>query len=755
MAIHESARPAAQLVLLLACLGLGPAATGALAQDKSSPGAQRLAGWKLHQAMEAASPFKRLPWRALGPKNCGGRIESIDSPKGHPEIIYAGVGSGGVWKSGDGGITWTHVFAKESTFAIGDLSVDPSDTNTIWVGTGEAHMGGNSYSGTGIFKSTDAGQTWSNMGLVDSGRITKVVIDPKDGERLFVATVGSNQGPNSTGGVYQSTDGGKTWRASLTVGKHTPIIDLVLDPFDSKRLWAAAWDRRRSGSGGVFRTTDGGASWTQLKGGLLQGKDVGRIALAAAGSEPGVVYALMVDHSPPGNGRYDVGGVLYRTTDHGDSWARTCEEYVDTYVGWDFCDVMVSPADADQVYICGQELLCSEDGGKSFERGGEEVTRTLEHPGKGMHLDMHDLWIDPANTDRILLGNDGGLYVSTDRARSWLHLNSLPVAEFYTVYLDHFEPYRIWGGTQDNASLVAPLDTQLVEGKSDDWRYVFLDRWDGGDGFATFPDPSGDGTQYYEHQNGDMRRKLPGAPARWGRGSGKRIRPRAKKGEESLRFSWNTPLFPSVHEKGVLYCGTQYAMRSRDRGDTWERISGDLTGGGGALICLAESALDPKRLASGARGGRVHVTKDGGEHWSSVGAGLPRKSMRRVRPSIHDPERLFVCLSGAGSDDRQAYVFESRDFGANWTSLSANLPPEPVNVLVEDPSQVGILYLGTDLGVYASLDDGASWLSLSAGLPTAPVTDLAVHHAEPTLVLVTHGLSAFACDLTAIRAAKD
>ena len=714
-------------------------------------GAARIAAWEQHVALTADSPCADLEWRALGPKNCGGRIEAVDSPRGEPSVVYAGVGSGGVWKSVNGGLSWSHVFAQESTFAIGDVTVDPNDGQVVWVGTGEAHLGGNSYDGTGVFRSDDGGATWRNTGLVDSLRIGKVLVDPRDSDVVHVAVIGPRRGAHSGRGVHVSRDGGESWKQTLFAGEQVGVIDLVRDPFDGDRLWAAAWDRARGGYGGVYRSVDGGESWERLEGGLLTGEDIGRVALAAAGSERGVVYALIVDHSPPGNGRYDVGGALFRTRDGGDTWERTSEEYVDTYIGWDFCDVLVSPDDADEVYVCGMRLMVSRDGGAIFERGSEKVFRLHEHPGRGMHLDMHDLWIDPGNPDRILLGTDGGLYVSMDRARSWLHLNNLPIAEFYTVYLDGEDPFRIWGGTQDNASLVAPSTAKLVDQESDDWRYVFLDPWDGGDGFATFPDPSGDGSEYYEHQNGDMRRKRPGAPVRWTRGSGRRITPRAEEGEPQMRFSWNTPLFPSVHGEGVLYCATQFAMRSEDRGDSWERISEDLTGGRGAITSLSESSLDPLRLVAGAGRARVSVTADGGKTWREAGEGLPARSLRCVVASRHDAQRVYVCLSGQGDGDHRPYLYRSEDYGESWTSLAQGLPNAPLNVVVEDPEAEGCLYVGSDMGVYSSRDGGESWSSLSSGLPTAPVVNLALHAESGTLVAVTHGLSAFAVDVSSLR----
>ncbi|QDV08271.1 Dispase autolysis-inducing protein precursor [Planctomycetes bacterium Poly30] len=733
--------------LMTACCLLTALAPSSQEPEPVTGGAARIAAWEQHSAMTAALPEDAPAWRALGPKNCGGRIEAVDSPRGKPGVIYAGVGSGGVWKSVNGGLSWKHVFANESTFAIGDVTVDPNDENTVWVGTGEAHLGGMSYDGTGVFRSIDGGETWENRGLVDSARIGKVLIDPRNSKCVHVAVIGPRRGAYEGRGVHVSRDGGATWEQTLFAGDEVGIIDLARDPFDPDRLWAAAWDRTRRGEGGVFRSNDGGATWKKLEGGLLTGNDVGRVAVAASAAREGVVYALMVDHSPPGEGRYDVGGALYRSDDGGDSWARTSKEYVDTYVGWDFCDVIASPDDADQVYVCGFRLMVSQDGGVTFQRGGEKVFRLQDHPGQGMHLDMHDLWIDPGNPDRILLGTDGGLYVSMDRAKSWLHLNNLPIAEFYTVYLDGAEPFGIWGGTQDNASLTAPSTASLEDALPDDWTYVFLDPWDGGDGFSTFPDPSGDGTVYYEQQNGEMRRKSPGAPLRWGRESGQRITPRAGEGEPALRFAWNTPFFPSRHGENVLYCAAQGVYRSTDRGDGWKPISEDLTGGHGSVTALAESPLDPSRLAAGAGRGHVSVTTDGGESWTNVGPNLPRNGLLRLALSPHDPERIHACLSGMGMSDVRPYLYVTEDFGATWSWLGEALPHAGVNVVLEDPAQDGTLYAGTDLGVYTSRDGGKSWNSLSKGFPTAPVLDLALHSKSQTLVAVTHGLSAFALEL--------
>ena len=719
-------------------------ASSAQAQQTASGGTARLTAWARHQEMAESSPFKDLEWQRLGPKFVGGRIESIDAPRGRPGTIYVGVGAGGVWKTTNGGLTFEPIFEHESTFAIGDLTVAPSEPDTIWVGTGEAHLSGTSYSGTGVFKSTDGGITWKNMGLHDSAHIGKVVIDPNDANIVYVAAMGSRNIEGGERGIYKTTDGGQTFRQVLFVGEEVALVDLVLDPTDNTRLLAAAWDRRGRRESGVFRSTDSGESWERLHGGLLD-RDVGRVAIDVSASEPGVFYALMVDHSPEGEGRAGVGGILYRSDDGGDTWYRTHDTYLPTYVGWDFCDVRISPDNADEVYIGGVRLLTSQDGGKTFENGGETVFRLHPHRGTGMHLDMHDIWIDPENPARVLLGNDGGIYVSWDRAQTWLHLNNLPIAEFYRVHLDDEEPFRIWAGTQDNASLVAPSTARFVQGEPDEWEQVFLDRWAGGDGFSTFPDPHDPALIYYSQQQGDLKR------AQFGQlEAEKRIRPVAEEGQTELRWAWDTPFFASVHaETTRLYAAAQRVFVSDDRGDSWAPISPDL--GDGPLLTLSESPLDARRLVAGLGRGELHFTEDGGENWRPAAAGLPAKTVRDVVTSVHDAARVYVTLSGVRDDDYASYVYVTHDFGRTWEAIASNLPDEPVNAIVEDPGAAGVLFVGTDLGVYASTNAGANWVSLGHNLPTAPVVDLAVQARDDALVAVTHGLSAFLLPIGSVR----
>ncbi len=724
-----------------------------VAQEPRIGGVSRLEAWKEHQRMAQNSRFKNLKWEAMGPKFAGGRIESVDTPRGDPKTIYAAAGSGGLWKSTNGGLTWKQIFAQESTFAIGDITIAPSDPNTLWVGTGECHVGGNSYNGTGVFKSKDAGKSWTHMGLPESTRISKIVIDTENKDIVYIGVIGGVRG-GKTSGVYKTINGGKSFQRVLVKNGQASIIDLVMDPNNSQRLFATAWGRGPQQKSGVYRSDNGGKDWKLLRGGLLE-KNVGRIAIDVAASKPGVVYALMVDHSRPGARNRQPGSLLFRSDDYGQTWKCPHKGVVPTYVGWDFCDVRVSFQNADEVYIGGLKLVRSRDGGKSFiddgglkpNRDDGTVLRLHPHQGVGLHLDVHEVWVDPEIPGRAMLGNDGGLFISWDRGDTWLHLNELPISEFYRIHLDDQQPFHIWGGTQDNASFVGPSTARYHPGKPDLWQQVFLDPWSGGDGFATFPDPHDSSVIYYTQQMGNLKRAKRGDIR-----SGRRIGPRSGR-EDPLRWSWDTPFFASQHsEKTILYCASQYVMRSVDGGNRWERISPSL--GRSALQSLVESPLDAKRLVAGGSG-RIHFTADSGKSWNERSKGLPNKTIRDVLASAHHPEKAYVAMSGRRDRDCTSYLYATGDYGQNWKSIASNLPNEPVNAIAEDPKTPGLLFAGTDLGVYVSLDSGAHWESLSASLPTCPVVDIAVHGRDGALVAATHGQSIFILDINNIRKAKD
>jgi photosystem II stability/assembly factor-like uncharacterized protein len=482
-----------------------------------------------------------------------------------------------------------------------------------------------------------------------------------------------------------------------------------------------------------------------------------------APSRPTTIYAFVDNREPsPVEDRPIVGGEVYRSDDRGDGWRRVNED--DLYevfgiYGWKFTDIRVSPDDAGEIFILGNRAFHSTDGGRSYDRIGETIVRIHDTQGEIMHLDQHEIWIDPLNPDRILLGNDGGLFQSWDRGRSWLHINNIPAAEFYAIATDRSEPYRIFGGTQDNAALYGPGHLAVGDVLNDPWENVYLDQWTGGDSFDTYPDPTDPRFVYYEHQHGALRR-MDITDERFLTSASESIRPRFRDADWEWRSGWYTPFIISHHDPRTLYMGGNRLLRSPDGGDTWEPVSPDLSdpAGGergavpfGTVTMISESPLRPDLIYVGTEGGSVWRTRDAGVTWNRVAEGLPAKWVSRVLASAHQEGRVYATLTGFREDDFQAYVFRSDDYGESWRSIVANLPAESVNVIGEDPSDPEILYLGTDLGVYASGDGGGRWYSLSADLPTTPVHDLEVQPQAHELVIGTHGRSVFVLELDKVR----
>ncbi len=751
--------------LLLALSLASPQARNAGAPPDPSASATssaaRLSSWQRHVAMASESPFRGLSWRAVGPKFAGGRVETIDAVPGKPGAIYVGFGSGNVWKTENDGLTWRPLFEHESTFTIGALAVSRTKPGLIWVGTGESLMARSSFAGTGVFKSIDDGRTWTNIGLNDTHHIGGIVLDPGNPDVAYVAALGHMFTPNAERGLFKTTDGGATWTKSLFVSDRVGVADAVMDPSDPRILYAAAWERdrkawRTAGSGpgsGLYKTTDGGAHWTKLSAGL-PGPELGRIGLAVSIANPGVVYACVDNPAPdPKDPKKKTGWEIYRSEDKGESWTRANRDPLPSAFG----DIEVSPEDANRLYVLGVDVWESSDGGRTFARTGGKVVHLEPHPTRALHLDQHDLWIDPRDPGRLLLGNDGGLYVSRDRGLTWLHANNLPVSEFYAVSVDEGSPYRIFGGTQDNAALFGPGDRRLEDGIADGWRNVWIDLWGGGDSYDTIGDPLDPDIVYYEQQFGGIKRKSMAA------GATRNIQPKAAKGEPALRYNWKSPFLVSRHNPLTVYFGANKLFKSLDRGDRWTCISPDLsTDPGedrrgdvpyGTITTLSESPLRPGLLYVGTDDGNVFVTQNDGVTWDKIRAGLPDKWVSRVEASSHDEGTVFAALTGYREDDFAAYLFRSSDYGATWTPISANLPAESVNVIREDPKVKGLLYIGTDQGgVFASPDAGATWVSLCSDLPTCSVHDIAVASAAGELVIGTHGRSCFVLDIDPVRA---
>jgi photosystem II stability/assembly factor-like uncharacterized protein len=457
-----------------------------------------------------------------------------------------------------------------------------------------------------------------------------------------------------------------------------------------------------------------------------------------------------------------VGGEVYRSDDRGESWRKVNED--DLYdvfgvYGWKFTDVRVSPEDPEEIFILGNRAFHSTDGGKTYERIGENIVRMHDTHGEIMHLDHHEIWIDPLNPDRILLGNDGGLFQSWDRGETWLHINNIPAAEFYAVSTDRNDPYRIFGGTQDNAALYGPGNLAVGDVLNDPWENVYLDQWTGGDSFDTYLDPTDERFVYYEHQHGALRR-MDITDNQFLTSAAESIRPGFRDADWEWRSGWYTPFVISHYDPRTLYMGGNRLIKSTDRGDSWEPVSPDLSdpAGGmravvpfGTITMISESPLDAGLLYVGTEGGSVWRTLDAGETWERVDDDLPAKWVSRVVASAHEAGRVYATFTGFREDDFRSYVFRSDDYGESWRPVVANLPAESVNVVGEDPRDPNVLYLGTDLGVYLSADGGESWHALSANLPTTPVHDLEVQPQADELVIGTHGRSIFVLELEGVR----
>ena len=700
--------------------------------------------WRRHEELRVESPFYGLRWKQIGPVLQGGRIECFTTKPDSPSTMYAGVGSGGLWKSINNGLTWTPIFEQQSSIAIGDVAISPARPSTIWVGSGEVLLARSALPGMGVFRSDDEGRTWRNVGLKDTQHIARVKVHPTNPDIVYVAAIGHQNSSNEERGVFRTMDGGESWERVLYVDDHTSAIDLAMDADNPNVLYASMWERDVDGqkhqgaASGLYKSVDGGDSWNCLEGGLPTGTEIGRIAVAIASSAPDTVYALVDEGSVDG---------FYRSTDGGQTWSRT---YDKLQARWDWCEIQVAPDDAQEVYSIGQNSFVSNNGGETFSKIGGDIVHLLPHGATVIHLDTHAMWINPTNSNHVIFGTDGGLFVSHDRCRTWLHLNNMPIAECYAVTYDDHEPFNVYIGTQDNAALFGPSDKRPAVGLADPWQHVYLDRWGGGDSYFTYRDPADEDFVYYEHQLGAMRRK------NMTTGETQNIQPRIR--GEALRFAWMTPFFPSNFEAKTLYCGANRVFKSTDQGSTWTAISKDLVSEVvvpniryRAITSLAESPIARGTLFAATDNGDLHVTKDDGATWTDISNGLPKRAFTRVHASPHDSKRVFVTQSGAGLDDYGSYVFRSDDGGTTWSSISLGLPKEPVNVISEDPIVPDLLYVGTDMGVYASLDGGNNWNSLCANLPTTSVYDLFVHPREHQLVIGTHGRSVFTLDVQSIH----
>lgn len=726
---------------------------------------ERLKSYEKHQEMKENSIFKKLEWRNIGPYFMGGRIDDIEGYENKPYKFYAASASGGLWVTENNGTTWTPIFDHQSSITIGDIAISQTDENLIWVGTGEQNSSRSSYAGTGVFKSTDGGKTWKNMGLTDSHHIGRVIIHPEDNNIVFVAAMGHLFTDNEERGLYKTTDGGNTWKRVLQINPKTGVIDVVMHPGNPNMIYAASWQRERKAwnfvesgpESTLFKSTDGGETWEKIVNGFPQNKYVGRIGLAVTPAAPDVLYAFLDNQEPKPQKKKKKkdkgsdankklfntnikGAELYRSNDRGETWFKTHEKYLEQRViytyGYYFGQVRVSPGNADVVYILGVPLMKSTDGGKTFK----DISKQGGIYGdNGVHADMQALWIDPKDPRRLILGNDGGLNISYDAGEAWQKINNIPLAQCYTIHYDDQKPFHIYTGLQDNGINVGPANFQFGSRKTT-WKRLL-----GGDGAFAQTEPGNPDTVYVEMQFGYLTR-LDRKNREF-----KFIKPKSPDKKSRYRFNWLSPYMVSHHNPYTLYMGAHKMLKSVNRGDTWMEISPDLTDKKNidgdvpyaTIVSINESPLQAELLYAGTDDGNVWVKKDSASGWEKINNGLPKKWVTRIAASRYKKERVYITLTGYREDDFKTYVYASEDYGKTWTSIKANLPEEALNVIREDPVNENILYLGSDLGIYVTLDRGKNWYSLKNNLPTNAVYDLRIHPRDKELMIGTHGRGVF------------
>ena len=752
-------------------------------------------------AMAQASPHRTVPWQYLGPTNVSGRATDVAvADSGGSRRIYAGFATSGVWASDDRGASWRAIFENQPSTSIGDLAVAPSNPSLLWVGTGEANLFRASMPGVGVFKSTDGGRTFTHAGLTDTHTIGRILIHPADPDIVYVAASGHAWTENEARGVFKTTDGGRTWDKVLYKSPNTGAIDLVMDPSNAETLYAATWQRTRrkwsdprvepgSTGSGVWKTNDGGRTWTDASIGLPPAQFRGRIGLDVSLSNPRVLYALLDNYDtgrPARDGERDAYGrpiteariraaEVYRSDDGGGTWRKVSEsndymsEHSGTY-GWVFGQIRVHPTDENTIYTLGLALNVSRDGGKTFTGI------------PGTHGDHHGLWIDPAKPTTLYSANDGGFYTSEDAGTSWHYARAAGGVQFYNVTLDTSTPVWAYGSIQDDGSRRGRVD--LSAGR-DRIPAVEWARAPGGEGSHHAIDPADVNTIFSHGFYGNFTRTRIAAPgaegsdaaaaagqpagraeggrraagSRRGRGVAANIRPASP--DVELRAQWMAPIIASQHRPGVIYAGYQFVYRSANRGDSWDRMGPDLTSNDPARMLLRSpsaipfqtiSALaeSPKRrglLYAGTDDGKLHVTRDEGRTWVDLTSRVPTSRWySRVVPSMHAEGTVYITQRGREDDDFGVYVYKSTDFGHTFSSLAANIPAGSVNVIREDPGKAEVLYLGTDFGAFVTTDGGRRWEVLGGGLPSVQVSDLAYQTRNNIIVISTYGRGMWALD---------
>ena len=669
-------------------------------------------------------------WIPKGPTNIGGRVTGIALDPTNGNIIYAGAADGGVLKSTDGGLTWNMLTDHFITLSVGDVAIDPNNPNTVYAGLGEANLAGDNYDGDGVYRTTDGGATWTNIGLAQTKRIGRVAIHPADPAIIFVAGAGAQFSADSARGVYRTTNGGTTWEKVLYISDSTSAIDLRINPLHPDTVYAAMWERMRSPTrrkaggqtSGIYRSTDMGTTWTELTNGLPSGVNVGRPGISICAASTNVLYATYTDSI----GYLDA---IYKTTDGGNSWAPTSGQpssWIYSSFGWYFGQIRVHPANPDIAFVLGVPLYRTTNGGSSWS----DVSDI-------QHVDHHALEFDMTNLNHIVDGNDGGVYYSTNGGSIWIKSYNLPITQFYAATIDELNPERTYGGTQDNGTL------RTLTGDLDDWEMIY-----GGDGFYCIVDYTNANIIYAESQWGNLGKSTNGGNNFFNATNG------ISSGD---RTNWSTPVIMDPNNHLVLYYGANRLYKTTNGASYWNAISGDLTNGPGSgnltygtITTIAASRTDSNVIYVGTDDANVWVTMDGGTNWTSINSSLPDRWVTRVAVDPYDAGIAYVTFSGYRYDSPLPHVYRTTNYGSTWNDISSDLPEVPVNVIVIDPTSTSTLYIGTDYGVYYTTDTGISWQPVGTGLPFSAVDDLVLHNGTRILRAATHGRSFFEFDLNQI-----
>ena len=702
--------------------------------------------------------IEKLEWRAIGPANMGGRVTDIDGIPGNPNTFYISGADGGVFKTTNGGVTFDALFTKQRAYSVGALSVAPSDQNVIWLGSGEGDPRNSVGYGNGVYRSIDAGDTWEHLGLDDTERIKRIVVHPNDPDIACVCALGHEWGPNEERGVFKTIDGGKTWEKVLYLDEDTGCSDLAMDLSNPRILYAGMWTFRRKpwrfdGGGkqtAVYRSKDGGDTWEKIMKGLPD-QPMARIGLAVAQSEPNIVY--MITEYP------NASGTLFRSDNRGNSWELVNKDPNINFRPFYYSDIRVDPNNSNVIYSLSGRLYKSTDGGKSFEQIAMDV-----------HGDHQSLWIDPANSNRVLSGSDGGYQVSYDAGATFDIINTVELSQFYQLDIDQQQPYNVYGGLQDNGCWRGPSNSLNQKGiLKRHWKRLSY-----GDGYYAVPIPGSEHEVYTNLQGGvpfhvnaktGVVRNIHPYPKIIG-SAGDAIE------DHKYRFNWDAPIHISPHDPNTVYFGGNVLFKSKDRGHSWEEISPDLTTNdkskqrtsGGAVyqdntaaefhcsaLSIAESPVKSGVIWVGTDDGHLQLTQNGGQNWTNLKdrvPGLPAFAwIGKIHASEHDAGTAFIAVDQHRMDDFRPYAFMTSDYGQSWKKIVNGLPKDDyVKVIRQDPHDPNVLYIGMEHGIYISWDKGENWTRINNNLPPVSVRDLRIHPRERDIIVGTHGRGVWILD---------